>query len=73
MDVLRAISLLQLTEFMQASLHAEQKFTNDHNHIEDQIRKLQAKREAILSGNGLANLEFDETIGASPSDDSSNK
>mmetsp|Transcript_27406 Transcript_27406/g.72334 ORF Transcript_27406/g.72334 Transcript_27406/m.72334 type:complete len:397 (-) Transcript_27406:435-1625(-) len=53
-----------------ASLHAEQKFSNDQNHIEDQIRKLEAKRESILSGHIVGNLDLDE-IGASPSDDSS--
>ena len=54
-----------------ASLHAEQKFTSDHNMIEDQIRKLEAKREAILSGTNLSNLDHDlEITGTSPSDDS---
>uniref|UniRef100_A0A7S4KEA1 RWP-RK domain-containing protein n=1 Tax=Guillardia theta TaxID=55529 RepID=A0A7S4KEA1_GUITH len=52
-----------------ASLRAEQKFTNDHNSIEDQVKKLQQKREAILSG-GLAALEGEELL-ASTSDDSS--
>jgi len=37
-----------------ASLRAEQKFTNDHNQIDEQVRKLQMKREAILSGTALA-------------------
>ena len=54
-----------------ASLRAEQKFTNDHNQIDEQVRKLQMKREAILSGTGLTNLESDDLLGASPSDDSS--
>lgn len=53
-----------------ASLQAEQKFTNDHNSIEEQVRKLQMKREAILSGSGLANLDGDDLL-TSPSDDSS--
>ena len=53
-----------------ASLQAEQKFTNDHNSIEEQVRKLQMKREAILSGSGLANLDGDDLF-TSPSDDSS--
>ena len=53
-----------------ASLRAEQKFTNDHNQIDEQVRKLQMKREAILSGTGLANLDGDDLI-TSPSDDSS--
>mmetsp|Transcript_43689 Transcript_43689/g.103772 ORF Transcript_43689/g.103772 Transcript_43689/m.103772 type:complete len:500 (+) Transcript_43689:223-1722(+) len=50
-----------------ASLCAEQKFTNDHNLLEDQIRKLQQKRESILSGNVSA-LDAEELLA---SDDSS--
>jgi len=50
-----------------ASLRAEQKFTNDHNQIEDQVRKLQQKREAILSGN-VAALDGEDILA---SDDSS--
>jgi len=53
-----------------ASLRAEQKFTNDHNSIDEQVRKLQIKRESILSGTGLSNLESDDLI-TSPSEDGS--
>ena len=36
-----------------ASLRAEAKFTNDQGYIEEQVCKLEQKRESILSGMGL--------------------
>lgn len=54
-----------------ASLHAEQKFATDQHHIEVEIRKLEARRIAILSGNGSTNLDIKGT--QSPSEDGSTK
>jgi hypothetical protein len=65
---------LRSLEKKMASLRAEQKFSNDNNQIEEQISKLQAKREQILSGSG-GNISHDDdpVIQPSPSDDSSTR
>jgi hypothetical protein len=65
---------LRSLEKKMASLRAEQKFTNDNLQIEEQMAKLQAKREQILSGSG-ANISHDDdpVVQPSPSDDSSTR
>jgi hypothetical protein len=57
-----------------AALRAEQKFTKDDVAIEEQIAKLQARRESILSGrtSGLGDQEGAGVMLPSVSDDSSN-
>lgn len=68
---------LRSLEKKMASLRAEQKFTNDNNSIEEQIAKLQAKREQILAGGGGGGGTIvgpeDEAAQHTPSDDSSTR
>lgn len=66
---------LRSIEKKMAALRAEQKFTKDDVAIEEQIAKLQARRESILSGR-TSGLVDDDGAGSimvpSVSDDSSN-
>jgi hypothetical protein len=65
---------LRSLEKKMASLRAEQKFTYDNIQIEEQISKLQAKREQILSGSGTnISQDDDPVVQPSPSDDSSTR
>lgn len=65
---------LRSIEKKMAALRAEQKFTKDDVAIEEQIAKLQARRESILSGrtSGLGDEEGAGVMLPSVSDDSSN-
>lgn len=54
-----------------ATLMAETKFTKETDAISAQVRKLQAKQEAILSGKAVLGSDDDIFCVASPSDDSS--
>ena len=66
---------LRSIEKKMAALRAEQKFTKDDVAIEEQIAKLQARRESILSGrtSGLGDEEWAGVmLPSAVSDDSSN-
>lgn len=63
---------LRSIEKKMAALRAEKMFTTDDFAIEEQIVKLQAKREAILSGKAVA-TEDDVALLPMHSDESSNR
>ena len=52
---------LRSVEKKIASLRAEAKFTNDQGYIDEQVCKLEQKRESILSGIGL-NAGWEEEV-----------